>query len=159
MSTIDQISQLRETIRYILESSDRDIGAAGVVVVKKFDNDWKILGLVSSKQKHNGMYDLTKGMIDEGETSFEAAVRETQEESGIGPQDLNFRWGMISKPCNNVLLYVAETSAEPSISPNPETGKMEHTSADWLTVDEFENQCIEYLKPVCPWVRNILSQD
>ena len=105
------------------------------------------------------MYDLTKGSIDNGETSLEAAVRETYEESGIKPGDLNFKWGKISKPCNNVILYIAETDAEPFISANPATGKIEHTSAEWLTIDDFERQCIGYLKPAASWARDILNKD
>jgi len=55
-------------------------------------------------------------------------------------------------------MYVASTKAEPSISPNPSTGKLEHTESKWLTFDEFENQCIGYLRPVAGWVKKIVNK-
>ena len=53
--------------------------AAGVVVLKFKDGDWNVLFLKTQK----GKYDLTKGIIDVNESSFDAAVRETYEEAGI----------------------------------------------------------------------------
>ena len=154
----EDIDQLKSIIREVLMLEGSFPGAAGVVVVKKFDNCWKILGLRSSKQKHNGLFDLTKGMIDNDESSFEAAIRETYEEAGIIPEDLNFIWGNRSMSCNNVIMYIASTDSEPVIKPNPKTGSLEHTEARWLTIDEFENECIDYLKPVGMWVRNIVNK-
>ena len=153
-----QISQLRIIIREALMLERRDSGAAGIVVVKKFDNKWKILGLKSAKPKHNGMFDITKGMIDSGESPFEAAVRETYEESGISHSDLVFSWGKSSKSCNDITIYIASTKSEPFISSNPKTGKIEHTEAKWLDIDEFESQCIGYLRPVADWVRSIVNK-
>jgi 8-oxo-dGTP pyrophosphatase MutT (NUDIX family) len=153
-----QINQLKSIIKEVLMLEKSFSGAAGVAVVKKFDNCWKILGLRSSKPKHMGLFDLTKGMIDEGETSFEAAIRETYEESGIRPEDLKFQWGNISKPCNDVIMYIASTDSDPEIKPNPKTGSLEHTEARWMDIDEFENQCIGYLKPVGSWVRSIVNK-
>jgi len=154
----NEITQLRMLIREALVLERKFLGAAGIAVVKKFDNDWKILGLKSAKPKHSGMFDLTKGMIDPGESSFEAAIRETYEESGIPPSELSFEWGRVSKPCNSVTVYIASTKAEPFISPNPQTGKTEHTEACWLAIDEFESRCIGYLKPVAGWVRDIVNK-
>tara|TARA_R100000008_G_C3509031_1_gene127818 strand:+ start:151 stop:645 length:495 start_codon:yes stop_codon:yes gene_type:complete len=156
----DQLDQLRKIIREFVSVNDSGPGAAGIAVVKKFDDGWKILGLMSSKKKHLGMYDLTKGMIDSGESQFEAAVRETYEEAGIKPKDLNFQWGRKSFSCNNnnICLYIASTKAEPYIVENPKTGHLEHTSADWLSLDQFEKECIGYLKPVANWVRGIVNK-
>jgi len=154
-----QLYQLRRIIRETIELEGNSPRASGIVVVKKFDDDWKILGLRSTKPKHNGMYDLTKGLIDPGESSLEAAIRETHEESGISPDQLSFEWGKISIPCNTVTLYVASTKAEPTIRPNPNTGKIEHASADWLSIDDFKKRCIGYLRPAADWVKSILNSD
>jgi 8-oxo-dGTP pyrophosphatase MutT (NUDIX family) len=154
----NQIVQLKELIMEALMLEEKNSGAAGIAVVKKFDNEWKILGLKSAKPKHNGMFDLTKGMIDSGESPFEAAVRETYEESGIPPKDLNFEWGRVSKPCAKVTVYIASTKSEPFITANPKTGNIEHTEAKWMTIDEFEDQCIGYLRPVAVWVRDIVNK-
>jgi len=156
----NQLHQLRQIIREFVSMSDNTPGAAGIAVVKKFDDGWRILGLMSSKKKHLGMYDLTKGMIDPGESQFEAALRETFEESGIKGKDLNFEWGKRTMSCNDnsICLYIASTKSEPHIMENPETGHLEHTRADWLSLDEFEKQCIGYLKPVAGWIRNIVNK-
>jgi len=154
----NQLHQLRQIIREFVSMSENIPGAAGIAVVKKFDDGWKILGLKSSKKKHLGMYDLTKGMMDAGESQLEAALRETFEESGIKSKDLSFEWGKKSFPCNNITLYIASTKAEPFIRENPKTGHSEHTSADWLTLDEFERQCIGYLKPAVSWVRKVVNK-
>ena len=97
-------------------------------------------------------------MIDPGESPLQAAVRETHEESGISYSNLSFDWGRISKLCNGVVMYIASTKSEPFIAPNPKTGKIEHTEARWLTINEFENQCIGYLRPIAGWVRKIVNK-
>ena len=52
--------------------------AAGIVVVRQNDGLYEVLCLI----KPNGKYDLTKGIIDSGESALEAAIRETSEEAG-----------------------------------------------------------------------------
>ena len=53
--------------------------AAGVVILKFMDGDYHVLCLKTK----GGKYDLTKGIIDPGESPFQAACRECYEESGI----------------------------------------------------------------------------
>ena len=45
---------------------------AGVVVVRKFDDEYKVLGL-----RLFGRYDLPKGKIEDDEDAITAAIRET----------------------------------------------------------------------------------
>jgi hypothetical protein len=51
-------------------------------------------------------------------------------------------------------MFCAETAKKPAIFPNEKSGILEHTSYDWVKPEEFEKNCIGYLKPV---LRKILS--
>jgi len=125
----------------------------GIVVVRKFSNSWKILGL-----KDGGEYDLTKGHREKNETALECAIRETEEESGIRFNDLNFQFGDITFSVPNVLFFIASTTCNPVIRPNPETGIIEHDSADWLSFEEMEALCFPYLKPAVLWAKGIIEK-
>ena len=99
--------------------------SAGIIVVKKFNDTWKPLTLI---WKNN--LDIPKGGVEDNETSFEAAVRETYEESQI--DDLDFIWGFDFLKIKNLTVYVAATMQEPKIIKNPKTGKKEHDKAKWI---------------------------
>ena len=128
--------------------------AAGIVVVKKFPEGWRILGL-----KLAGEYDLPKGKIDSGESLFDCAARETQEETGLRLNDLIFTWDKVHKKIKHVMFYLAETSSEPAILRNPDTGIYEHDSADWLTWESMEKTCYPYLAEVVRWARKIVEEE
>ncbi len=127
--------------------------AAGIVVVRKFPEAWKILGL-----KLGGEYDLPKGKIDAGESEFECAVRETREESGIDKSDLIFTWGDKSKKIKHIIFFIAETHSDPYIPRNPETGIYEHDSAEWLDWSEIAMTCYPYLKEVIDWAKETVEK-
>ena len=61
------MNDVKEFVELIVkgESDLAKSPGAGIVVVRKFKNDWKVLGL-----KLNGAYDLPKGKTDGQETSF-----------------------------------------------------------------------------------------
>ena len=80
-------------------SYENDPGA-GVVVVRKFNDEYKVLGL-----RLFGKYDLPKGKIDGDEDSITAAIRETKEEACI--TDLEFKWGMSSYQTGPVTIFLA----------------------------------------------------
>ena len=128
---------------------------AGVVVVKRVDEEWKVLGL-----RLYGKYDIPKGGIEDGEDAFSAALRETVEESNI--TDLNFRWGKDPKIISgraNITVYIAETSQDPEIKKNPHTGIFEHHSASWVDWDFMEERVYSYLKPAISWARRVVNDD
>ena len=149
------MSTLRRYIKLIIESMSHDqkIEAAGVIVVKYIDREPKILIL----KTHDGTFDITKGKIEDGESSFDAAVRETGEESGIF--DLDFVWGNDSITYGKGRLYVAQTHSEPFISVNPETNQKEHASLKFVSLDEAEALVDEFLKPGVRWaIKKILAE-
>ena len=133
------------------EVSKKDPGA-GIVVVKKVDDVYKILGL-----RLFGRYDLPKGKIEEGETSMEAAIRETEEEASI--TDLQFNWGEVAYQTGPITIYLAETTQDGAIKRNPETGIFEHHGVKWLTFEEAECSLYSYLQGAATWARNIIFSD
>jgi len=145
---------LREFIRETVDSG-RYL-TAGIVVVKKIESSYRILGL-----RLYGMYDLPKGGVETGETPFEAALRETEEEAGI--TDLNFKWGKeyttATGKKHDAVFYIAETSQEPEIRPNPETGEVEHHATKWLTPKQARKRIYTYLQPVVEWAYKKVVDD
>jgi len=123
---------------------------AGVVVLRRFGATYKILGL-----RIYGSFDLPKGGVEPYENVFAAAIRETEEESGI--TDLDFKWGMETTLARNVTLFIAETEQDPVVRPNPETGEFEHHGAHWLSLDKASQKLHPYLRPVIRWVRQVIG--
>jgi len=117
---------------------------AGVVVVKKVEGQWMVFGMWAREG-----YDVPKGHVEDGETHFETAVRECEEECAI--TDLNFQWGEHSLKIDNLILYVASTSQEGEIIPNIHTGIYEHENCKWLTFEEMKYKAYDYLKPGIWW--------
>ncbi len=128
--------------------------AAGIVVVRRFPEGWRVLGL-----RLGGEYDLPKGKIDPGESLFDCAIRETHEESGLSFNDLLFTWGNIDKKIKHIMFFLAETNADPRVLTNPETGIREHDSADWLRWDDIKNTCYPYLEEVICWAEKIVERE
>ncbi len=152
---------LKKIIRQILREDKMSIkitkkklpDGAGIVVVKKIDEQWKVLGL-----RLYGSYDIPKGEIEEGEDQFNTAIRETLEEASI--TDLNFRWGkepIVISGKANITVYLAETSQDPAIKKNPVTGIFEHHAAAWLDWDFMEDKVYSYLKPAITWAKDTVN--
>jgi 8-oxo-dGTP pyrophosphatase MutT (NUDIX family) len=124
---------------------------AGFVLVQKFGDEWKVLGL-----RLYGRYDLPKGGIDreDGGNRFVTAQRECEEECGILVSPENLKWGNESLQVGHVTIFLAETMQTPEIQANDKTGIYEHHSADWLDWDTMEEKVYGYLGPAVVWARN-----
>ncbi len=107
--------------------------AAGVVILKHMDGDFHVLCLKTK----SGKYDLTKGIIDPGETAFQTALREAHEEAGIS--EITFPFGKESVQQDACTMFVGVTNQEPEILPNPHTGIKEHTGYIWLPILDAVN--------------------
>ncbi len=144
------VGVLRDYIKEMIRSIKYK--TAGIVVVKKHGKEYKVLGL-----RLGNSFDLPKGRIEPGEDTFTAALRETQEEAGI--TQLNFSWG--NQPISHMpsTLYLAETSQEPNILPNPVTGQLEHDEAVWLDWGEILENVYPYFKPALIQAKEILKSN
>lgn len=130
--------------------------SAGFLLVKHDVDGPRVLCL-----RLYGSYDLPKGRVEEDETTFNAALRETQEEAGISK--IEFPYGHESITLKNhkkqklVTLFLGSTSDVPKIVPNPVTGIIEHHAVAWLTLDDAEKKLYPYLRPSIAWLKKKLS--
>ena len=145
------MSDIREFIQLTL-NREADLSkspGAGIVVVRKFGNKWKVLGL-----RLNGQYDLPKGKTDPGETPIQTAIRETYEESGISK--LDFLWGTKSVSIKHLTFFIAATDQDAYIPQNPKSGIYEHESAEWVSFKKIRSSLYSYLLPIVDWAESII---
>jgi len=131
------------------------VSGAGFVVFKKFQNEIKFLGLIGPKfhqERCKGIYDITKGSIDPGESALAAAIREAKEEASYNIELKD----IISGPFVDGMLtmWLAEVYTDPVLGINPYNGLIEHTGFKWLTASELKNSCYNYLYPSINWACN-----
>mgnify|MGYP001158305927 CR=1 FL=1 len=124
---------------------------AGIVVVRQFDDGWRILGL-----SLNDFLDIPKGVIEPGEKPLQTAIRETEEEAGIS--ELKFEWGFEPVIIGQLTVYVASCDQDPVIEKNPETGIYEHQGYVWTSWDNMISNAYPYLKGPLEWARNIVEE-
>jgi len=127
---------------------------AGIIIVSFDGAVPKILGLIGDKKhrkKHGKTYDLPKGTVDKNETTWEAAVRETLEETGI----MIDQFDIIDGPINDswLTMWLAEVpwGTPVTIGKNPTTGQLEHDGYKWLSKSDIINSCYTYLQPFVDW--------
>jgi len=123
---------------------------AGIVVVRQFDQGWRVLGLIL-----NDLIDIPKGVIEPDEKPLQTAARETMEEAGLS--QINFEWGTAPFVVDQLTCYVASTQQDPIIIQNPETGIYEHQGFAWLTWEEMLVDCYPYLQPAVGWARDVVE--
>lgn len=131
--------------------------AAGIIVFQDHGpKQLYFLGLIALPEfqtKNFGIYDITKGRIDPGETPLQCAIREAKEEAAIDITRLD------SGPYtyDRLTVWLAESYQEPSIGYNPTTGIQEHLAYKWVKSNAMEAQCLDYLKPHIEWARKYLG--
>jgi len=140
---------MREEIALERKRAQKHPGA-GHVIVKKFPDGYRVLAL-----RVYGQYDIPKGEIEEGETAHQAAVRETAEEAGI--TQLRYAWQQDSIQIGHLTLWLAETTQEPEIQQNPDTGIWEHHEAKWVDWEEMRSRVPGYLKDAIDWAQSLVS--
>jgi len=135
--------------------------SAGIVVVRKEQNNWKYLFLRAYKN-----WDFPKGIVESSENPLEAAKREVKEEVGI--TELNFRWGDLFKETlpyysegeKIARYYIAETlESKVTFSINPELGTPEHHEYRWLSYDEIKKLSPKRLFMIIEWANSIINQN
>ena len=132
--------------------------AAGIIIYRKKHGENKILGLEALsylKSRSHGIYDVPKGMIDEGEDPEDCARRECYEETSLRPA--NFTAG--PHKSGMLWLWLAECDETPVLKINPATGQKEHLGYEWLDIDDIIENCLDYLRPSLMWAKKVLEND
>ena len=127
--------------------------SAGVVVVRRTDDGWRVLLL-----RVYNYWDCPKGVVEAGEDPLDTARREVREETGIG--SLEFRWGeeFVETPPyskNKVARYYMAETVTPTVElpVNPALGTPEHHEFRWLTFDAATALANERIRSVLEWAR------
>lgn len=131
--------------------------SAGIVVVRQQNGEWRLLVLRAYRN-----WDFPKGLIEPGEKPLAAALRETEEETGL--TDLDFRWGTASIDTEMygdrrvASFYLAQTRQERIVLPlSPELGHPEHNEFRWATYKEAQALLPPRLQPILDWAGQKLS--
>ena len=131
--------------------------SCGAVVVRRTEDGWLALMLRAYRN-----WDFPKGMLEEGETSQQAAIREIGEETGI--DELDFPWGdsfldtgpySRGKVARYFIARTEQASVEMGIS--PQTGRPEHHEARWFSFDDAYDISAPRVRLVVQWARNVIG--
>lgn len=127
--------------------------SAGVVVVRRFPEGWRLLVLRAYRN-----WDFPKGLVEEGEDFREAAEREVREEASL--ENLAFHWGDAHKETlpyadgKVARYYIAEsTSGEVRLTIAEDLGQPEHDEFRWVSFDGAEDLLPPRLAIVLDWAR------
>lgn len=101
-------------------------------------------------------WDFPKGMVEEGETPKEAAVREVAEETTI--TGVEFVWGDVSLDTGpygkgkTSRYFIGATGQQAVTLPvNPDVGRPEHHEWRWLSFDEARSLSTPRVEAVIDW--------
>lgn len=134
--------------------------SAGIVPVRKVGSQYLFLLL-----RAYDYWDFPKGGMEQNESLLETALRETEEETTLTEDNLNFKWGKIFKESepykkgNKIAIYfIAETDEEKVDLPiNPELGKPEHDDFKWLTYEQASKLAIKRVQEILDWANKVIS--
>ena len=131
--------------------------SCGAVVVRQTEDGWLVLMLRAYRN-----WDFPKGMLESGETSLQAAIREIGEETGI--DELDFAWGdsfLDTGPYSRgkvARYFIARTEqAAIVMGISPQTGRPEHHEARWLSFDDAYDISAPRVRLVVQWARNVIG--
>ena len=131
--------------------------AAGAVIFRRSAQGVRFLVL-----RAYANWDFPKGLVEPGESEFDAARREVAEETGLAEVDFPFGEAHRETPpyANGKVAryYLAETDqAEISLPPSPELGRPEHHEWRWVTFDEAYDLGSPRVRSIVQWARQIIG--
>ncbi|MEO1201928.1 MAG: NUDIX domain-containing protein [Pseudomonadota bacterium] len=131
--------------------------SCGIVLARETED-----GFVTLMLRAYHHWDFPKGLLEEGETPVDTAVRELEEETGIASPD--FDWGeryVETGPYSRgktARYYLASTDvADVVIGPSPDTGEPEHHEWRWVSFDEAYDLSSPRVRDVVQWARQIIG--
>ena len=128
---------------------------AGFVLYKLTDGGYKVIVLI----KPNGKFDIPKGHCDDSDLNkFVRAQRECFEETGIFITKNDLLCEEVYTD-NGLTIFCAKTDQDPTISENPETGKIEHIGHVLLSVSGASEILPKYLSKAVKWSSEVARLD
>lgn len=109
-----------------------------------------------------GRWDLPKGRCDDGETTMETAVRETEEEVGLLAGEDYICLKRFAFKNEDLTVYVGVIDPDsidaPEILENPVTGEKEHSAIGWCTFNGFSHLGMPSLRPAVADLQRIIVE-
>ena len=136
--------------------------SSGIVVVRKHQDDYLFLLL-----RAYANWGFPKGGTEPGENLLDTALRETEEETTITPDELNFNWGKLSRVSDPygkgkskiAVYFLAETDRiKVELPINPKIGKPEHDEYGWFTHKEAQKLLNQRVSKILDWANEILGK-
>ena len=128
------------------------------MVVRATAGGWRCLLL-----RAFGYWDFPKGLVEPGEDPRAAAIREVEEETGLG--GLEFRWGedfLETAPYAGGKIaryYVAESPCgEAALPVSPELGRPEHDEFRWLAFGEARRLLVPRVQRIADWAQGMVER-
>ena len=125
--------------------------------MRRADGRWRCLVLRAYRN-----WDFPKGLVDPGEEPLDAALREVQEETGLG--GLALPWGEVWRETEPYAggkvarYYVAESAGGAVVLPvSPELGRPEHHELRWVDLDAAARLLPPRLLPVLRWAEMLVE--
>jgi bis(5'-nucleosidyl)-tetraphosphatase len=144
--------------RSAMEKTIRQKRSAGIIIVRQMNGAWRFLLLRSFRN-----WDFPKGLIEPNETPLAAALRETEEETGLS--GLVFTWGEQWRETEPYArgkiarFYVAcSPEGEVTLPVNAELGVPEHHEFRWLTFEAALKLLPPRLIEVLRWANEVVSK-
>lgn len=133
--------------------------SAGVVILRAIGGQWHYLLLRAFQY-----WDFPKGLVEEGEQAFDAAVREVEEETTL--VDLDFRWGHdfyqtppYGKFRKVARYYIAQSSEGDVFLPvSEELGRPEHEEFRWVQLEEAHKLVSPRVRLVLDWAEHLRAR-
>lgn len=140
-----------------MADSKRKRLSAGAVVVRRVPDGYRFLMLRAFNH-----WDFPKGLVEEGESPLEAALREIAEETTI--VDIAFDWGrdfVETGPYNRDKIaryYLAATAQEHVELPVSEAlGRPEHNEFRWVPLHEALELATPRVRSVIDWAARAMD--
>jgi|TARA_R110000824_G_scaffold137398_1_gene301484 8-oxo-dGTP pyrophosphatase MutT (NUDIX family) len=132
------------------ERDSKKSPGAGVILLQYRNNEIHVLGLFK-----NEYFDLPKGRKQENESDLECAKRECWEESTI--TKIDFFKDVNPIKLKHLTLFLATTTQDGYVLPNPKTSELEHEYARWLPIKSAAFYVTPYLRPAIIWAREVIE--
>lgn len=128
--------------------------SAGIIPLRKTEGQWELLLLRCFKY-----WDFPKGECHPNEAPLQAALREFEEETSL--HDIQMKWNELfyetapyaKGKIARYYLGEVQTNEDVKLTPNPETGVIEHHEYRWVSFEEALKLTGPRINKVIEWAK------